>query len=135
MDKAEGKWRDIKFKSEKNHAVLTVHSREAREYARILENDLTVESYEVCKKLNIEKYAYVPITEIRKDYFLQEWSSDFLIRFVDGSIGIREIIKDGEITKKSVQEKLEFSRRYWKENGIENWKIIFMTKERGTDVL
>mgnify|MGYP002508619035 FL=1 len=53
MDKVGKKCRDISFRSEKNQKLVCVHSREAREYARILESDNMVVSYEACQCLDI----------------------------------------------------------------------------------
>ena len=56
MDKAGVKRRDISFRSDKNEKVVCVHSREAREYARILEQEPEVVSYETCQALDMERY-------------------------------------------------------------------------------
>ena len=53
MDKVGKKCRDISFRSEKNQKLVCVHSREAREYARIVESDNMVVSYEACQCLDI----------------------------------------------------------------------------------
>ena len=45
MEKSGKKCRDISFRSQKNQAVLCVHSKEAREYARILEEDEQVKGF------------------------------------------------------------------------------------------
>ena len=39
MNKAKVKCRDIQFFSKKNNQMVCVHSREEREYARMLEED------------------------------------------------------------------------------------------------
>lgn len=129
MDKALGKRRDISFRSEKNGKVMCVHSREAREYARVLESDENVVSYEVCQSLDRERYQFVSPIDIRKDYFETEWATDFVIRFVDGSIGIREIVTEVMLSKRANVEKLEFSRRYWSSSeSVKDWKIVLMEK-------
>lgn len=130
MDKATGKRRDISFRSEKNGRVVCVHSRESREYARILEADDTVISYEACYELDKERYQFVSPVEIRKDYFTTEWATDFVIRYVDGSVGIREIVTEVMLSKRANIEKLEFSRRYWSSSeSVKNWKIVIMEKK------
>ena len=129
IDKALGKRRDISFRSEKNGKVMCVHSREAREYARVLESDENVVSYEVCQSLDRERYQFVSPIDIRKDYFETEWATDFVIRFVDGSIGIREIVTEVMLSKRANVEKLEFSRRYWSSSeSVKDWKIVLMEK-------
>ncbi|EEQ57888.1 hypothetical protein CBFG_01598 [Clostridiales bacterium 1_7_47FAA] len=130
MDKAGGKRRDISFRSEKNQKVVCVHSREAREYARILETDDTVECYDTCHLLEMERYQFVNPIDNRKDYFDVKWATDFVLYFVDGNIGIREIATEAMLAKKANIEKLEFSRRYWSfSEVVKDWKIIIMTKK------
>ena len=56
MNKAGGKCRDIIFKSNKNQKVMCVHSREAREYAKVIEEDPRVLTYEINVQLDMKKY-------------------------------------------------------------------------------
>ncbi len=129
MDKSGGKRRDITFRSEKNGKVMCVHSREAREYARILESDDMVVSYEACQSLDKERYQFVSPIDIRKDYFDVEWATDFVLHFADGSIGIREVAIEAMLAKRANIEKLEFSRRYWSvSESVKDWKIVIMEK-------
>ena len=129
MDKVGKKCRDISFRSEKNQKVVCVHSREAREYARILESEPEILSYEVCFKLDRERYQFVSTVDIRKDYFDVEWGTDFVLHFADGSIGIREIATEAMLSKRANVEKLEFSRRYWSSSeSVKDWKIVIMEK-------
>ena len=130
MDKAVGKRRDINFRSEKNGKVMCVHSREAREYARILETDELVVSYEACQSLDRERYQFVNPVDIRRDYFDVEWATDFVLHFADGSTGIREIATETMLSKRANIEKLEFSRRYWSgSESVRDWKIVLMMKK------
>ena len=129
MDKAGGKRRDISFRSDKNGKVVCVHSREAREYARILEKDELVVSYETCHLLDMERYQFVSPLDIRKDYFDVAWATDFVLHFADGSMGIREIVTEAMLSKRANIEKLEFSRRYWSgSESVRDWKIVLMEK-------
>ena len=129
MDKVGKKCRDISFRSEKNQKVVCVHSREAREYARILESEPEILSYEVCFKLDRERYQFVSTVDIRKDYFDVEWATDFVLHFADGSVGIREIVTEAMLSKRANVEKLEFSRRYWSSSeSVKDWKIVIMEK-------
>lgn len=130
MNKAVGKWRDINFRSVKNQKVVCVHSREAREYARLLESDELVVSYETCYKLDMERYQFVSPLDIRKDYFDVAWATDFVLHFADGSIGIREIVTEAMLAKRANIEKLEFSRRYWSSSeSVKDWKIVLMSRK------
>lgn len=130
MNKAVGKWRDISFRSEKNQKVVCVHSREAREYARVLESDELVVTYEACYKLDLERYQFINPIDIRKDYFEIEWATDFVLHFADGTMGIREIVTEAMLSKRANIEKLEFSRRYWSSSeSVKDWKIVVMSRK------
>jgi len=133
MDKLGKKRRDISFRSIKNQKVVCVHSREAREYARILESDSEIVSYEACFKLDRERYQFVSTVDVRKDYFDVEWATDFVLHFADGSIGIREIVTEAMLSKRANVEKLEFSRRYWSSSeSVRDWKIVLMERRADT---
>lgn len=128
MDKAGSKCRDINFRSEKNQKVVCVHSEAAREYARILEKDGDVVSYEAGYVLDQERYQYIDPLDIRKDYFNTIWATDFVVHYKDGTIGIREIVSEAMLKKRANLEKLEFSRRYWSASDAADWEIVIMEK-------
>ena len=131
MNKAGGKCRDIIFKSNKNQKVMCVHSREAREYAKVIEEDPRVLTYEINVQLDMKKYVYVNPIDIRKEYFEISWTTDFLLHYVDGSVGIREMVIKQKLSKRSEIEKLEFSRRYWSASDVLDWKIVIVDKKEG----
>ena len=128
MDKPGKKVRDIKFFSEKNQAVIVVHSEEARAYSKYLEDWEEVESYEVNKRLDEGRLRSVPRVDIRADFLKQEWTTDFYLRFEDGTVGIREIVQPTALQKRAEVEKLELSRRYWTLMGVKDWKVVVMGK-------
>ena len=130
MNKAGGKCRDIIFKSNKNQKVMCVHSREAREYAKVIEEDPRVLTYEINVQLDMKKYVYVNPIDI-KEYFEISWTTDFLLHYVDGSVGIREMVIKSKLSKRSEIEKLEFSRRYWSASDVLDWKIVIVDKKEG----
>lgn len=132
MEKAKGKYRDIKFYSEKNQVVLCVHNKTARAFAAWLERKDIVAAYEVNVPFDNQKLVNVNPVEIRSLYFQTEWASDFLIHYVDGSKGVREITTVQALQKLATVEKLELSRRYWKMMGIDNWKLVFPKEDDGT---
>jgi len=124
MRKSGRKSRDIRFRSEKNNAVMLVHSQEARSFARLLESDDTVSTYVTGKPLDPERLQMVQRVEIRGEYFQQQWETDFYILYADGSVAIREIASQSDLTKPAEIEKLELSRRFWKICGVQDWKIV-----------
>ena len=129
MERLGKRRRDIHFLSKKNDSTYCTHTEIAREYARLLEANTEVEAYEVEVELDAERYQYISRVEIRKEYFEGKWVSDFLIRFSNGMIAVREIVTEERLYKRAVIEKLEFSRRYWALLGIDSWKIVIMGKE------
>ena len=128
MDKPGKKVRDIKFFSEKNQTMIVVHSEEARAYSKYLEDWEEVESYEVNKRLDEGRLRSVPRVDIRADFLKQEWTTDFYLRFRDGTVGIREIVQQTALQKRAEVEKLELSRRYWTLMGVKDWKVVVLGK-------
>ena len=128
MNKAKAKYRDIHFRSEKNGRVMCVHSAAERAYAKELEEDDQVLSYETGVALDLERYTYVNPLDIRKDYFKVEWASDFVVYFENGTVGVRELVQMEGLTKRAEMEKLEFSRRYWSLENVASWKVVIMEK-------
>ncbi len=124
MDRAGKRVRDIKFYSNKNGALTLVHSEEARAYTKYLEERPEVASYEACKALDLNRLNGLQKTDIRGEYFTQQWTSDFYISFTDGTAAVREIVRADALTKRAEIEKLELSRRYWASLGVANWKIV-----------
>ena len=127
MEKANSKKRDIRFYSEKNEAICIVHSDYAKKYAQLLETNEEVKHYKACVPLEKQKYEHVAKIGLRKNYFNTEWATDFLIFYVDGRFGVREIVSANEdLSKQATLEKLEFSRRYWTQQGAFDWKILIL---------
>lgn len=129
MERTGVRRRDIHFRSDKNDKTLCVHTESARTYARLLEQDESVSSYEVGVALDVGKFQFASRIDIRKEYFTGEWASDFVIHYADGSVGVREIVAEEMLSKRSVIEKLELSRRYWSISKADSWKIVLI--ERG----
>lgn len=124
MDKAGKKTRDIKFYSEKNKHMVTVHSREARAFAKYLESMEQVSSYEAGVALEPARLRLISKVDIRGEYFEQQWESDFCIKYDDGTAAVREIAVENFSSKRAEIEKLELSRRYWRSMGVLDWKIV-----------
>lgn len=124
MEKAGVRTRDIKFFSEKNQAMVCVHSRKARDFAKWLERQPWVKGYETCVPLALDKLPHVNPVGIRKDYLTTAWTTDFVIHTADGQTAIREFVDARDFSKKSAMEKLELSRRYWAVLDIADWKLV-----------
>lgn len=128
MDKLKEKYRDIQFFSKKNGRTVSVHSRDARLYAGTLEDSPNVSDYECCVPLEGTHLEDVGTTGIRQEYLRTDWATDFLVDFSDGSRGIREAVRLEDLVKRSMVEKLELSRRYWKRMDVTDWKIVIVDK-------
>jgi len=126
MRKSGVKERIIKYMSLKNGRMMIVHSDDARNYARALEEDEKVKSYEVDVIIDVEALQHINTVDIRGSYFDIEWLTDFLITYADGTVAVREIVKKNRLSSRPVIEKLELSRRYWGMLNINNWKIVLV---------
>ena len=91
MDRAGKKVRDIAYHSAKNGGMVTVHSEAARAYSKYLEERSEITAYEACKPLDINRLDALQKTDIRGEYFREQWSSDFYIRHADGTAAVREL--------------------------------------------
>ena len=88
MDRAGKKVRDISYHSPKTGGMVVVHSEAARAYSKYLEERPEVASYEACKPLDGTRLNGIQKTDIRGEYFKAQWTSDFFIRFSDGTTGV-----------------------------------------------
>lgn len=129
MDKTEAKYRDIQFHSEKNEALISVHTRAAKAYADILENSPHIVRYKCLVPLEPAFLEEISKVGIRAEHFQTAWASDFLIENADGSTGIREIVPLEHLIKKADIQKLEISRRYWKRLEVDDWKVVIFDRE------
>ncbi len=124
MEKLVKRTREIRFYSQKNKAMCSVHSVGAREYTKWLEAREGVRGYEVNVAWDTAFLCRVDRVDIRGSYLTTDWTSDFRLFFTDGHIGIREMVREEKLQERAVIEKLELSRRYWKAQGIEDWKVV-----------
>lgn len=51
----------------------------------------------------------------------EPYTSDFLIFYDDGHKAVREAVYRAHLSRPSVAERLDISRRYWAQHGIEDW--------------
>lgn len=124
MEKQGKRTREIRFYSQKNQAMCSVHSAGARDYTKWLEEREDVRGYEVNIAWDTTFLSRVDRVDIRGSYLTTDWISDIRLCFTDGHIGIREMVREEKLQERAVIEKLELSRRYWKAQGIEDWKLV-----------
>lgn len=126
MERMGAKTRDIHFFSQKNQKMMCVHSRQARDYAKQLEELDEVKSYEACVPLDMGRFVHVLPVDIRPDYLQEEWTSDFLLENKDGHKCVREVVLTSSLKKRALVERLELSRRYWATMNIKDWKAVLV---------
>ena len=126
MKKAKKRQREIRFHSPKCGRLICINSYAEQAYANVLEADEQVEGFEENYCLNTERFQNIDPVGIRSSYFDQEWKTDFLVHKKDGSHAVRELVRGDELTRNTVLEQLELSRRYWEVEGVSDWKIILV---------
>ncbi len=121
MTKAGNKTRDLSFMSAKNGRTMTVHTEQAMQYAMRLENDPAVSSYVTNHPLEQDKIE--PEQGVRKQYYETQWTTDFVVMFTDGTMGVRELVTKNKLSQRSEIEKLQLSQSYWQKITA-GWKIV-----------
>ena len=117
---------EYRFFSPKSLTMVVAYSTWARDYAKWLEGEDWVKSFEVNIPLDRRRYDTVLPADIRKAYFDTDWLTDFKIVTNDSRTLIREIVTRAQMKKRSCVEKIEFSRRYWKNTDIDGWGVVIM---------
>lgn len=125
MERSDARTRDIRFFSGKNDQIICVHSKWARDYAKWLEGQPWVQSYEAGCPLEADIIRRISRAGIRTDYLQTGWASDFVVRYADGHKGVRELILQEQLKKKAYVERLELSRRYWAATDTE-WMVVIV---------
>lgn len=127
MTKKEEKKRAITFYSQKNKQVMTVRSECAKQYAMQLEEDEAVTAYETGVLVESPQ-TKIDLTGFRRNAVAENWLSDFLV-ICGETPTIVEVVEEEQLEKKrSCSERLELSRRYWKEMGMPNWKVVVIKR-------
>lgn len=121
MTKAGNKTRDLSFMSAKNGRTMTIHTEQAMQYAMRLESDPAVSSYVTNHPLEQDKIE--PEQGVRKQYYETQWTTDFVVMFADGTMGVRELVTKNKLSQRSEIEKLQLSQSYWQKITA-GWKIV-----------
>ena len=129
MNKIDLNKRTIRFYSEKEKQILTVFNEPAYIYSMNLETDDMISNYKIAVELNKSQFIHIDTVGLRNEMFNQNWYSDFLIQYDDGSLAVRELLDKNKINYLKELRKLEFSRRYWKQQNINDWKIVLYDAE------
>ena len=125
MERSDVRTRDIRFYSPKNNEIVCLHSKWARNYAKWLEEQPWVQSYETNCPLDADIMGRISHAGIRTDYLKTGWATDFVLRYADGRKGVRELVLKEQLRKKAYVERLELSRRYWTATDTE-WMVVIV---------
>ncbi|WP_455495130.1 TnsA endonuclease N-terminal domain-containing protein [Gemmiger sp.] len=119
MRKQVQKERCTKIKLEKCPRVCYLYDKVQLAAARMLNADPSVIQIECNIPLSPDE---IPADDL---YLPSEtYTTDFVIHFADGKVAVREAVFRLHLSRPSVAERLELSRRYWQQQGIDDWGII-----------
>ena len=124
MRKQIQKERCTKIKLEKCPRVCCLYDKVQLAVARMLNADPSIVQIECNIPLSLDE---IPNDDLNLPS--ETYTTDFVIHFTDGRIAVREAVFRSHLSRPSVAERLELSRRYWRQQGIDDWGII-IDKER-----
>ena len=119
MRKQVQKERCTKIKLEKCPRVCCLYDKVQLATARMLNADPSVVQIECNIPLSLDE---IPADDLNLPS--ETYTTDFVIHFSDGKIAVREAVFRSHLSRPSVAERLELSRRYWQQQGIDDWGII-----------
>ena len=125
IERSDARTRDIRFYNTKNGDIVVLHNKWARDYAKWLEEQPWVQSYEAGCPLDADIMGRISRAGIRTDYLQTGWATDFVLRYADGHKGVRELILRQQLKKKAYVERLELSRRYWAATDTK-WMVVIV---------
>lgn len=121
------------FYSEKNGKAVTLIGPAAKQTALTLEKDADIVGYVTCVEL-VDAGRLVESRGIRKDTLKREWVSDFLVTRMNGTTEVIEAVDADELDGLRghvLCERLELSRRYWKTQEVDGWKVMLCKRAGG----
>lgn len=124
MRKQTQKERCTKIKLEKCPRVCCLYDKVQLAAARMLNADPSIVQIECNIPLSLDE---IPTDDLNLPS--ETYTTDFVIHFAAGKIAVREAVFRSHLSRPSVAERLELSRRYWHQQGIDDWGII-IDKER-----
>jgi hypothetical protein len=119
MRKQIQKERCTKIKLEKCPRVCCLYDKVQLAAARMLNADPSVIQIECNIPLSPDD---IPADDLNLPS--ETYTTDFVIHFSDGKIAVREAVFRSHLSRPSIAERLELSRRYWQQQGIDDWGII-----------
>ena len=120
MRKRRQKGRCVKVSLNKNKEVCKCFDKIQEAFARMLAADDSVDEFNMNISLDFSKASLssdLPAPE-------EPHTSDFLIKWSDGTLAVRECVFRHVLARQSIAEKLQLSKTYWEQNGITDWGIV-----------
>lgn len=114
------KGRCTKISLEKNRDVCRCYDKLMEAYARQLATDENVSEFAMNIPLSFER------TTLPDDLPspARSHTTDFYIKWRDGTIAIREAVFRHHLPRPSTAEKLQLSKIYWERKGVSDWGIV-----------
>jgi len=123
MRKQVQKGRCTRLKLQKCPQVCALYDKVQLAYARQLDSEESVVSFEVNVQLNDNAGTL-------NDLGLADtYTTDFVLTLTDGTQAVREAVYRQHLSRPSVAALLESSKRYWTSKGISDWGIIIDREE------
>ena len=119
MRKQVQKERCTKIKLEKCPRVCCLSDKVQLAAARTLNADPSVVQIECNIPLSLDE---IPADDLNLPS--ETYTTDFVIHFTGDKAAVREAVFRSHLNRPSVAERLELSRRYWQQQGIDDWGII-----------
>ena len=110
MRKRKPKTTCLKKHIEKCNEIVRCYDRVQEVYADILQQDNHVVDVRCCVPFDDEEYG--------------QYSSDFVCLKDTGEYMVRECCYRSQLLKPRMIKLLDFSQRYWRKNGISDWKVV-----------
>ena len=111
MKKVDYKGRCIKRQLSKFQDVCRSYSEMQDDYARFLQ-------------VNEEVASFSCNVRLQEDPETENYTSDFVITLVDGSVRVRECVYRKHLERPSTARLLDLSKDYWLAKGVTDWGIV-----------
>ena len=124
MRKKRQKGRCSKMKLNKAQEICKCYDKIQDAFAHKLADDDNVNEFSMNVYLNFEK-ADLPGESIPPE----PYTTDFLIRWNDGSLAVRECVFRRMLSYPSAAKNLQTSKEYWEQKGVSDWGIVIEKKQ------
>ena len=120
------KERCLKVKLSKSKEICKLYDKVQEMYAQRLEEDKEIKEF----LTNVEIKLSNIILNRNSLSNEQQFTTDFVVYTVKGDIFVRECVFIKSLGWPSTLNKLQASKEYWQEKGIEEWGIIISAERK-----